>query len=119
VFGDDSLPDPFHDATYDLLNSHKSPSAGQGGIPFALDADARIAAIERTGAFQAVSHRTSHWPLHLDAGQTQRLYATYSDITARPDRDHVLAELGRIAAEDFAGRVTRNMTTVLYLARRI
>jgi SAM-dependent methyltransferase len=118
VFGDDSLPDPFHEATYDLLNPYKSPSAGKGGIPLALDTDPRIAALERAGAFEAIQHRTSHWPLHLDSDGVVRLYATYSDITARPDRDHVLAELRRIAVEEFAGRVTRNMTTVLYLARR-
>ena len=118
VFGDDSRPDPFHDATNALLSSHKSPSAGQGGVPVALDVDPRIAALERTGVFEDIQHRASHWPLHLDADQTVRLYATYSDITARPDRDHVLAELRRIAEDDFAGRVTRNMTTVLYLARR-
>jgi SAM-dependent methyltransferase len=119
VFGDDSVPDPFHDATQALLNPYKSPSAGNGGTPFALDVEPRIAALERTGAFDAITRRTSHWPLQLDADQAVRLYATYSDIAARPDRDHVLAELRRIAeAPPFRGRVTRNMTTVLYLARR-
>jgi len=46
------------------------------------------------------------------------LYASYSNITLRPDRDAVLAELGRIAREQFHNRVTRNITTVLYIARR-
>jgi SAM-dependent methyltransferase len=118
VFGDDSRPDPFHDATHELLSSHKSPSAGQGGTPFALDFERRTAALEHSGAFEDIWRRASQWPLQLDADQTVRLYATYSDIIARPDRDHVLAELRRIAQEAFGGRVTRNMTTVLYLARR-
>jgi hypothetical protein len=29
-----------------------------------------------------------------------------------------LAELHRVAETEFGGRVTRNMTTILYLARR-
>jgi SAM-dependent methyltransferase len=118
VFGDDSQPDPFHDATDELLNGPASPSGGEGGVPFALDSAARIAAISRTFAFEPAHCRVSHWPLHLDADQTARLYSTYSNITARPDRDAVLAELRRIAEAEFGGRVTRNMTTVLYTARR-
>ena len=36
----------------------------------------------------------------------------------RPDREAVLAELGRVARDEFHGRVTRNMVTSLYVARR-
>jgi hypothetical protein len=46
------------------------------------------------------------------------LYATFSEINARQDRQAVLTELGRIARDEFLGRVTRNMTTRLYIARR-
>ena len=42
----------------------------------------------------------------------------YSNVTARADRAQVLAELRRIASDEFQGRVVRNMTTVLYTARR-
>ena len=42
----------------------------------------------------------------------------YSNINIRPDREAVLAELGRIARDEFRGRVTRNMTTSVYIARR-
>jgi hypothetical protein len=56
--------------------------------------------------------------LVLDADQTVALYATYSNVNARPDRETVLAELGRIALNEFGGRVVRNMTTSLYIARR-
>jgi SAM-dependent methyltransferase len=35
VFGDDSRPDPFHEATKALLNGPSSPSAGARNIPFA------------------------------------------------------------------------------------
>jgi hypothetical protein len=77
-----------------------------------------LAALERTHAFDNVEHRTSAWSLVLDPDQTVALYATYSNINIRPDRLAVLAELRRIARDEFQGRVTRNMVTSLYLARR-
>jgi SAM-dependent methyltransferase len=117
VFGDDSRPDPFHLATKHL-DALSSPSAGPGDIPFALDAEARIATLVRTGAFAALDSRTSQWSLVLDADQTVALYATYSNISLLPEREAVLAEIGRIARDEFGGRVIRNMTTSLYLARR-
>ena len=56
--------------------------------------------------------------LVLDPDQTVALYATYSNVNIRPDREAVLAELGRIVRIQFNGRVIRNMTTSLYIARR-
>ena len=118
IFGDLHRPDPFHEATKTLLNGPSSPSAGSGAMPFALDADARLAALERTRAFDRVEHQTRPWELTLDSDQTVALYATYSNINIRPDREAVLTELGRIARDEFHGGVTRNMVTALYVARR-
>jgi SAM-dependent methyltransferase len=118
VFGDDSHPDPFHEATHSLLAGPASPWADQAGVPFALDARARLAALERAEAFEAIEHQSSRWPLVLDPNQTVALYATYSHVIARTDRAHVLAELRRIASDQFGGRVVRDTTTVLYTARR-
>jgi|HubBroStandDraft_2_1064218.scaffolds.fasta_scaffold453395_1 SAM-dependent methyltransferase len=115
-FGDDAYPDLFHDATQGVLNGPSSP--GGGPIPFGLDAAARIGAIDAAGAFERVLYRTSHWPLVLTADQTVALYATYSNVTAMPNAAQALAELHRVAETEFGGRVTRNMTTILYLARR-
>ena len=118
-FGDYSLPDPFHDATHELLRAPIGPSAGERGIPYALDSEARLAALNRGGEFDLVEHQVSRWPLVLDADETVALYATYSNINARPDRGAVLAELGRIAREDFENCVVRNMITSLYFGRRM
>ena len=118
VFGDDSQPDPFHEATKDVVGAPANPSAGERGIPFALDSEARLTALKRTGEFDVAESRTGRWPLVLDADQTVALYATYSNVTARPDRADVLAEIGRIARDVFMNRVVRNMTTSLYIARR-
>ena len=118
VFGDNSRPDPFHEATKTLLPPPLTPSAESRDIPFALDAEARVAAMQRTGAFEAILYQASAWSLILDPGQTVALYATFSNINARPDREAILTELGRIARDEFHGSVTRNMITCLYTARR-
>jgi hypothetical protein len=118
TFGDPYRQDVFHEATKDLLNGPASPSAGSGDMPFALDAEARLAALKKSEAFDSMEQMTSLWPLVLNAEQTVALYATYSNINVRPDREAVLTELGRIAREEFHGRVTRNMSTSLYIARR-
>lgn len=117
VFGDDR-PDPFHEATKVLLGTPRSPSGGTRGVPFALDTAARIEAMRRTGAFDQIELRSGMWSVELDPEQIAGLYATFSDVNARADRQAVLAELERIAREDFHGRVMRNMTTILYTARR-
>lgn len=118
VFSDSDRPDPFHEATKSLLNGPLSPSAGNGKLPFALDAEARLAALRRTGAFDNIEHRTSTWSIVLDPDQTVALYATYSNIAIRSDRKEILKELHRIALVEFEGCVTRNMVTSLYIARR-
>ena len=89
TFGDQHRPDPFHEATKILLDGPSSPSAGAGDMPFALDAEARRAALERTHEFDNVEHQTSAWSLVLDPDQTVALYATYSNINIRPDREAV------------------------------
>ncbi|WP_188932438.1 class I SAM-dependent methyltransferase [Puia dinghuensis] len=117
VFGDPNRADPFHEATKALLDGAASPAEGIGNLPFALDVEARLAALDRTNAFDVVEHKTSAWSIVLDPAQTVALYATYSNINARSDREAVLAELGHIARIQFNGRVTRNMITSLYIAR--
>ena len=117
-FGDYSLPDPFHEATKDLLRAPMGPSAGDRGVPFALDFEARLTALNSGGAFDLVENQANRWSLVLDAQQTVALYATYSNVNARSDRKAVLDELGRIAREDFENRVVRPMVTSLVIARR-
>lgn len=118
-FGDPDRPDPFHEATTLLLNGPSSPSPGDRTVSFALDKDARLRALEKINAFDRIGHRSSAWSLVLDPEQVVNLYATYSNINIRPDREAILAELGHIAQDQFQGLVTRNMITSLYMARRI
>jgi SAM-dependent methyltransferase len=120
IYGDPGKSDPFHEATQALLSSGPvNPSnRGPSHLEFGADVDARIAAMRATAAFDTIESHQSAWSLVLDATQTVALYASYSNVSQRPDREAVLAELGRIAREEFGNRVTRNVTTTLYLARR-
>ena len=118
VFRNDTRPDPFSQVTREVLGEPTNPSEDKKGVPFALDTVARLEALNRTGAFDVAEALTTTWSLILDADQIMALYATYSMISMRPDREAVLSELGRIAREQFGGRVTRNVTTRLYIARR-
>jgi SAM-dependent methyltransferase len=118
VFGDPDRADPFHEATKSLLEGPESPSAGVSSLPFALDAPARLTALRATQAFDNIQHHTRAWQITLDPNQVTALYATYSNLSIRPDRAALLAELKRIAREQFAGRVSRNIVTSLYAARR-
>ena len=120
VFGFPGAADPFHEATKSMMKAGpRGVSPGVGDVWYPLDATARLAALARTGAFEAAEHRVIRWPLILDADQVVALYASFSVVIARADRDEVLAKLGRIARDEFGGRVTRNMTTSLYIARRV
>jgi len=121
VFGDDTRPDPFHDATDALLNDGpKSPSQTAKGTSNALSVNDWMSAFGRCGAFENIVARAEPWALVIDPDQVVALYATYSNIAAYPpdERRQVLAELRRIAADQFGGRVVRNMITILYTARR-
>jgi SAM-dependent methyltransferase len=120
IYGDPAKPDLFHEATLGLL--HDGPinpsNSGQSQLEFGADVEARVSAMTAGGAFDTIDWRQSTWSIVLDAVQTVELYASYSNISLRPDRDAVLAEIGRIAREDFNNEVTRNVRTVLYMARR-
>lgn len=122
VFGDPDRPDAFHEATFDLLNDgpRSISHTGSGGIPFALNINDRRSAFGRRPEFVELAAQKQAWELVLDPDQVVALYSTYSDMTARPreEQRQVLAELHRIAMEQFGGRVVRNMVTILYTARR-
>lgn len=119
VFGADNRLDPFHDATQGVLSGYNSPSAGHRGIPFGLDVEVRTEALKRTGAFDVVEYNIVPWQLVLTAEETMALYAAYSDMVARPNTKAVLKVVGRIAREEFDGRVERNMTTNVLVGRRV
>ncbi len=69
VFGDDSRPRPVPPRDPGPAGGPANPSAGERGIPFGLDTEARLAALTRIGAFDIVDSAPSAWSLVLDADQ--------------------------------------------------
>ena len=121
VFGDDSRPDPFHEATTHLFEGHRHSTSGGGSgqTPFALDASMRLNDFADTG-FVGDAPQFLRWTLELDPEGVRALYATYSNVTAlpAPEQLRLLDGLAEIAARQFSGNVQRNMTTAIYTARR-
>ena len=62
-----------------------------------------------------------HWTLTLTSHQVSLLYENFSQIARLPasERAAILAALVNIAEADFNGIVKRNMTTPLYLFRKV
>jgi SAM-dependent methyltransferase len=121
VFQDLDREDPFHDATRSLLaNLAASPAGAPDTMPFALDRRAREADFARTDKFEAVANAETRWTLMLDAEQVGRLYEGFSHIQRLPEAERVqlLRSLIEIVRNQFGGRVERNMTSVIYVARR-
>jgi SAM-dependent methyltransferase len=117
VFGDPEVPDPFHEATEPVLRDlERGPGFGRAD-DYALDVAARTTELSASG-FDDVEHEEVRWTLHLDAAQTRRLYATYSNIARLPadQREAILDAIERIAREEFGGRVERRMVTPIYTA---
>ena len=111
--------DAFHDATRSLLAPlATSPSGDAQGIPFALDRVARETALNDVG-FEDIEYIESHWALTLSTQQVGLLYEGFSSIQclSEDERRSVLDALMHISDAHFNGRVERNMTTCLYLAR--
>jgi trans-aconitate methyltransferase len=122
VFGDHERHDAFHEATRDLLaRQPRSPSEGAvSHIAMPLDTQQRIADLNAVGTFEDVSVEILKWTLVLNPAQVRALYATYSQFSAQTEaeRNRILDGLAHIAAEQFGGRVERNMCTAIYTARR-
>lgn len=121
VFQDLDRDDAFHDATLPLFaNQSISPSGAPDAIPFPLDRAAREAEFACSGRFETVSYAQTRWTLVLDTPRVGRLYESFSHIQRLPNaqRSQLLERLMEIAQTQFGGRVERNMTSPIYLARR-
>jgi SAM-dependent methyltransferase len=123
VFGDSERPDPFQKAIEPMLHELAPVLSFDAfaSTPYALDAPARTAEIDATGAFGPVEHHVISWEGHHDAVGIRRLFATYSPWLALPEdqRNATLEALERIAREDFDDLVTRPYLTSLFLAQRM
>jgi SAM-dependent methyltransferase len=114
-------PDPFQLATDHLfVGTPDSPSVGKNqGVPFALDQQARHGDLMLAG-FCDPDVELWHWTIRYDTARLVALYSTFSPIQSlEPEARQVfLANLARIADEQFGGDVERPFTSVLYTARK-
>jgi SAM-dependent methyltransferase len=122
LFGEGDRKDAFMLAVDPLfVDLAQSPSSGwdTGRPAFALDVDARRAALAQAG-FEDLSHERARWPASWDTAGIRGLYGTFSPIRRLDDdrREAFLDEVARIAERVFGGRVERTLTTSLYTARK-
>lgn len=121
LFGPDAEPDAFMRAVDHLfVGLPQSPSHGEAGRPyFAVDAEARVAALEAAG-FTGVEHEVVAWKASWDTSGIRALYGTFSPIASLDERrrTRILDTVAGIAERDFGGRVERMLLTSLYTARK-
>lgn len=124
LFGDGTAQDELQRAVRAALDAEgivleRSPSAGrEGGPRFALDVDARVAALARAG-FRRVEHESVSWAHTWGTADIRALYATFSPIIRLTSAERALV-LDRVteACERLGGRVRRALRTSLYTAQR-
>lgn len=121
VFGDESQQDTFHDATPHLLGCVLlSPANENGDKPFALDIEAR--ASECTGSFSFAEPTIPKigWQLKIDTTQMLALCGTVAGVNALLSsvRKAISDQLETIANKQFGGLITRNMTPIVYIAKK-
>ncbi len=122
IFQQLGVDDPFHNATAHLLADLPSYSeqGHAGKIPSALRRDERLAEFATTQMFEIPLVHEWRWTLRLDPWTVRNLYEGFSPMRKLGDnqRQRLLDQLVEIAVQEFNGEVARNMTTILYLARR-
>jgi SAM-dependent methyltransferase len=122
LFGDPRRLDAFHLATTHVVGGlPEGPSKGGGasGPSYALDVDARLAALEAAGLVDP-KHEELRWDGVFDTAGIRALYATFSPIGRLSDqeRERVLDGVAQVADEEFGGHVVRPFLTAIYTARR-
>jgi len=122
-FGDPSRPDPFRDATAELLDEMPRSPVGShrdGRTPTERGSARWISALEAAG-FADVSCDEIPWSKTFDAAGIRAIFSTFSPFLAIDEkrRNAVLDELERIARTDFADRVEKPILTSLYTARKL
>lgn len=126
VFGDPDSPDPFHEALQprlatlapSLLDATSAGGSPAGTRPYALDATARTAEIDAIGRFGAVHHEVIAWTGRHTAAEIRALFGSFSPWLALPpeQRESLLDEVERLAADEFGDLVERPYVTPVYLA---
>lgn len=120
VYHDPARPDAFDEATSHLFAGlEEEPEKTASRPAFALDVNSRTGEMRAAG-FSDVQHRRFSRTIAFEPDKLAALYATFSRVRMAPAeiRERLLAEVRRIATEDFSGRVERDIVTSAYVGRR-
>jgi len=88
--------------------------------PYPFDIDARVADLTAGGHFEVADHVVLPWTWVHDSASIRALFASFSDWSTlpEPDRTQALDAVAAVVDERFGGTITRDYTTVLFVARR-
>lgn len=121
LYGRDAADDPFTRATRPLFASLPSGPSNppRQGPPFALDESSRLADLA-AARLEEAEVDTWSWHEEFSTARLVDLYSTFSAVHRLPEpaRGAFLQDLRRIADEQFGGRISRPLRTILYTARR-
>jgi hypothetical protein len=80
-----------------------------------------VAEFVGNGEFELAAYQQTHWSIGLGAEAVRSLYSGFSSISrlTAERRSDLLDKLTEIARRQFGGEVERNMTSVIYLFRRL
>ena len=120
VYHDPARPDDFDRAISHLFAGlEEEPRKTASRPAFALDVNSRTGEMRAAG-FVDVQHRRFDRTIAFTPERLAALYATFSRVRMAPAdiREGLLAEVRRIATEDFAGQVQREIVTSTYVGRR-
>lgn len=121
LYGRDAGDDAFTRATRRLFATLPSgPSNPRSERPtFALDEAARLEELATAG-FEGAGVTSWSWEEEFTTSRLVDLYSTFSPVRAlaQARRRDFLEQLARIADDEFGGRLSRPLKTVLYSARR-
>jgi SAM-dependent methyltransferase len=114
--GDRTRPDPFREATEQIVGGLASSPGATG---FGRDPDAARAALAAAG-FEDAQVDVVRWAHEWDAAGIRALFASFSPIILLDDaeRTRVLDAIEQAAAHQFGGRVVKPLRTILFTARK-
>ena len=121
-FGDPTRPDPFRDATAELLSTMPKSPAGShrgGRTPSEEGSEAWLGALAAAGYEDGLLERIP-WSKTYDARGIREIFATFSPFlyVDEKKRSETLDALEHIALTEFDNRVEKPIVTALYTARK-
>ena len=120
LFGDPARPDPFLEATRDLIEPRGSVAGSDDRVPFEVDAEGWADALSGRAGLVDIESERIPWTARLDAERLRALYGTMITIRRRSpsEQRQLLDRLVSIAWSDFGGLVERPFVTAINMGRR-